>query len=288
MWNNLEMNYRERLARVQDQERLTADLDWLKMIPTSELIKRGDISHQPNRMSLLRATLGFFGVSSTQVWKEYWQNPAAAARKSRAFAANPGAVAAWMRLGELQAQKVTCQPYDKSKFKTVLEDIRELTIQPPEQFIPKMNELCASAGVALVLVPEMKGAPLSGLTRWLTPGKAMIQLSLRYKADDQFWFSFFHEAGHVLNDRKKEVFIHDHDANGPEEQTANQFAAEFLIPSKHMSELRSLKTTTAVVAFARRLGIAPGIVVGRLQKEGIIAYSYLNRLKRRFVWSNAA
>jgi hypothetical protein len=214
--------------------------------------------------------------------------PNAAFRKSARFKAEPGATATWLRLGELEAQKIKTKPYDKAKFRAILCKIRGLTMEPPEVFEPRMVELCASAGVAVVFVREIKKCPASGVARWLTARKALIQLSLRYKTEDQFWFSFFHESGHILNDPKKEVYIDDGDDGDDErEERANRFAAATLIPPQHADVLEALKSKQAVVRFAKSIGISPGIVVGRLQKEGIVPYTHLNGLKQRFEWKAA-
>lgn len=288
MWNNLETNYREQLAKIADRERLEADLGWLKTIPTRELINRGVIEEPADKASLLYAVLRFFGVGSSEQWKQLWMQPAGAFRKSAKFEAQPEAVATWLRLGELGAQKVTTETYNRAKFRAALDEIRKLTVEPPEVFQTRMVELAAAAGVAVVFVPEIKKCPVSGVARWLSPTKALIQLSLRCKSDDQFWFSFFHEAGHILNDPKKEVFIDDGNCDDEREEQANRFAGNFLIPAAYRPTLSTLTTRGAIAAFAERISISPGIVLGRLQKEGIVPWrTYLNDLKRRFEWKAA-
>ena len=286
MWNNLESNYREQLAKIEDRRRLEADLDWLKCIPTRELIDRGVIDEQPDKPALLQAVLRFFGVSSSQAWRNLWMHPAGAWRKSKCFRNKPGATATWLRLGELEALKIKTKPYHPEKFKGALHQIRRLTVERPSVFGPRMQELCAGAGAALVFVPQIKGCPASGVTRWLTPDKALLQVSLRYGTNDHFWFTFFHEAGHILNDPKKEVFIETGHGDEPREEQANRFAANHLVPQARADELPGLITRANVIAFAKSIGIAPGIVVGRLQKEGIIGPSYLNELKQRFAWAS--
>ena len=287
MWNNLEANFREQLSKIADRQRLEEDLDWLKSIPTSELIKRGVVGKQPDKASLLHAILSFFGVASSENWHDLWMQPDASFRKSATFGAQPGAVATWLRLGELKAHAVKTEPYDKDEFKDALLEIRDLTAEYPEVFELEMKELAATAGVAVVFVPEIKKCPTSGVARWLMPDKALIQLSLRHKTDDHFWFSFFHEAGHILNDAKKEVFIDDGNEEEYREERANRFAANFLIPTSDATQLPFLKSKAAVRRFAESIGIAPGIVVGRLQKEGLIPYTHMNDLKRRFDWKQA-
>lgn len=283
VWNNLEMDYREQVAKRKAKARLEEQLAWLKDIPTTELIKRGKLEKQPDKTQLLREVLGFFGVASVAAWKRVWLHPTAAFRKSPAFKGKAGAMATWLRLGESEALAIPCRPFNKARFRAALGKIRGLTIERPEVFVSKLKDLCASAGVAVVLVPEIKGAPASGATQWLTPSKAMIQLSLRHKSNDHFWFSFFHEAGHILYDGKKEKFIDNGYSDDEREQRANRFAANHLIPPGRVPELLNLKSLAAMCTFARSLGIAPGIVVGRLQHE-TEDYRRFNSLKLRFQW----
>jgi len=289
VWNNLEMNYRAGLARIADQERLQtrANMEWLKMIPTKELVSRGVFQQPSDELGLLRAVLDFFGVASPEDWVTVWKEYQAAAswRKSSCFEASRGATATWLRLGEREAQGIDCQPFDPTRFDRALREIRKLTTAGPKVFESRMIQLCAQAGVALVFIREIKGCPASGAARWLAPDKALIQLSLRYKSDDHFWFSFFHEAGHVRNDPKKSISIDEPGQDGSDQEVrANRFSADFLIPPSEVASLRRLRTGADVRAFAERVGVAPGIVVGRLQHEGFIRPSQLNGLKVRFVW----
>lgn len=284
MWNNLEVNYREQLAKLGEKRRLESDLAWLKKIPTAELVKRKKIEKHTDSILTLKAVLGFFGVADVNAWKNIWLSPAVAYRKSSVFLGKPEAMATWLRLGELEARAVLCSPFDKSKFRTALDQIRAFTVETPEVFVPKMKTLCAGAGVAVVLVPEINNVPVSGATRWLTPEKAMLQLSLRYKTNDQFWFTFFHEAGHILFGGKKEAFIDLNHATGEGEEEADRFAASQLIPPNRASELARLKSAQPIQTFAKSIAIAPGIVVGRLQHERIIGYNQLNGLKVRYQW----
>jgi len=289
LWNNLETNYRARLARLDDAARLEDAAVWLRKssIPVQELIKRGVMKRTTDRIERVRAVLRFFGVGDPQAWERLWLSPGAAFRKSPRFKAQPGPTATWLRLGELHAQEIECASYEADNFKAALERIRTLTTCDPHKFQPEMIDLCAGAGVALVFVPEIKGCPTSGAAWWLTPDKALIELSLRYKQDDHFWFSFFHEAGHILYDRKKEVFIDDGAADDDRERRANVFAARFLTPREWEAALPTLRTRGAIVRFASGLGIAPGIVVGRLQKDGVLPWrTNLNSLKRRLRWAD--
>ncbi len=285
-WQNLESLYQAARVREQEQAHLVSDLDWLKRLPVAAITKLGWVSTAADPCAQLDLMLRFFGINSVTQWAVLWDDQAVAYRRSLHFETHPEAVSAWLRRGEIEAHGIACAPFDRSRFRAVLDEARVLTREPPEVFQHKLIALCASAGVAVVFVPELPKTGVSGATRWLTPDKALIQLSLRYQSDDHLWFTFFHEAGHVLLHGKRAVFIEGDGAADEKEREANRFAADLLIPPAAWRSLLAAgrPNLTQVQAFARTIGIAPGIVVGRLQKEGVFDYKIGNRLKRRLCW----
>lgn len=210
-------------------------------------------------------------------------------RDTGTFARNKGAVAAWLRKTELEAAQINTAPFDQTKLKEALPVIRDLTqISNPHDFIPKLQEICGACGVAVVFVPALKGCPVSGATRWLTPQKALLALSLRYKTNDHLWFALFHELGHLILHGKKLLVLEGIEGlDAKQEDEANHFAANQLIPqTEEYTTFKSGNLTQgAVQAFAAKLGISPGIVVGRLQNDGRIPWqSNLNNLKVHYNW----
>jgi len=285
-WNTLESQYREQLVKVAEARKMEESMNWLKSIPVRELKTRGVLPDTKEKLLLFRETLKFYGVSSVDSFSNIWKEPKAAARRSTAFKSAPGPTSAWLRLGQLQARKTTCQPYEKSTFLENLKLIRTLTTLPPDEFQPRMIDLCAASGVALSLVPEFKKAPWSGAAEWLTPTKAMILLCLRGKSEDKFWFTFFHEASHIIHDGKTKSFLDcesDNYANDPMEKRADRFAAEILIPKEHDTRIKSCRSKLDILKIAKELLISPGIVVGRYQHL-TKKWNYFNDLKKRFRW----
>lgn len=284
-WNNRERRYRESIARRNERKRLQKEIKWLDTFPINLMVKAGWIEKHTNKIDQVEALLRFCGLASSRQWEKLWLSPTTVYRKSNAFASKPEACSVWLRKGELQAQERICEPFDKEKFKSALVAIRRLTRSEPHQFETKTIQLCAESGVAVVFTPSIKGAPVYGATRWLTPEKAMIQLSLRGKFEDLLWFTFFHEAGHILLHGKKEVFIEDSDSGTEKEKEADRFAANFLIPLNALQKFISTaeyQSKAAVEGFAQEQHISPAIVVGRLQHENLIPYNRLNGLRRRF------
>jgi len=284
-WNNLESNYQERKARLEDSKSSAAELSWLKSIPTKELVARGVIRGSADQNELLQETLTFFRVASVEAWKKGWSHHQIAFRKSGSKTDCSGKIAAWVRLAEIEAEATECSSFDLKSFRNAVQELRTLVDSEPKVFVPAMREKCAAAGVAVALVQELSGGHVSGAAKWLSSSKAMIALNLRGKALDKFWFTFFHEAGHLLNDDKDQMFVDVEYSDDPRELAANKFAREILIPPKHEEELPVLRTESAVCAFAQRIKVHPAIVVGRLQREGIIPFNRMNGLKPRLDWA---
>jgi HTH-type transcriptional regulator/antitoxin HigA len=282
-WNNLERNYRQSLASLKEQKALEAGKEWVKKFPVKELIKRDALAEPQEGTDLVRAMFQFFGVSSTSAWSQVWNAPAAAYRRSPAFRSSPESTAAWLRLGEVAAKKQDLPAFDKGVFKKVLASMRSLMSLHPGELQKSMVSECRKAGVSLVFIKELPRTRVHGAVRWVGENP-IIQLSCRYKVEDIFWFTFFHEAGHVLLHGKRDVFLEDDGGGDDKEREADAFATSQLIPelqwrrfvaTAHFSE-------PSVQTFADTLGIPAGIVVGRLQHEGIISFSRFNHLKRRF------
>jgi len=293
-WLRLEANYQRHRARLESAGRYASWASWLDRLPIKELMACGAITKMrvddKNKPVLVDACLRFFGVASPDEWRGHYEDMQVAFRRSRDEQSDVGAISAWLRLGEQRAEKLEAPRYDRARFEKALHEIRGLTRQAPETFEPRMRELLSAAGVLLVFVPAIPRAHVSGVARWLSQTRPLIQLSLYGKTNDKFWFTFFHEAAHILlhadsREDKKSIFLDDpnssHSSN-PREHEANQWAGSILIPEQYAHELSSLRTKVAVESFAKRSGLHPGIVVGRLQHDEIIPQSWMNDLKQPF------
>lgn len=286
-WLNRQNKYNESVARVQHVEKLHQFTSWLNNFPLKEMKKYFGLLKEEKKVDQVKELLTFFSVASPDLWDKYFTSLVINYRDSKIYDKGKEALSVWLRLGEIEANKIECAEFNKSLFKEMLNEIRSLTTQNPEDFESKMKEYCASSGVAHVIIPELPKTRVCGATRWLTSNKALIQQNLRYKTNDQFWFTFFHEAAHILLHSDKDLILEFEGNRNKYEEDADNFAANFLIPSKEYEKflLDDNITKSSIKSFADSVGITPGIVVGRLQHEGKIKYSWFNELKVKFRWS---
>ena len=288
-WLSLEKNYRLDLARIAEAEELAKQKEWLKSFPLNAMRKYKWIENVKDDIYNIAQMLAFFGVATIDAWRQKWgiEIPSVMFRKSKTYEVSPPALAAWLRKGEIEASSMTVDKFNKKLFKEKLKEIRELTTLEPDEFIGKMTDICASCGVLLVFVPELPKVPVHGVTRWVSADKVIIQLSLYKKKDDHFWFSFFHEAGHVILHGKRD-FVYD-ETNLSWDEEADKFARDTLISEsayEYFVKHNTRRFTPSLVQeFAASQNIAPGIVVGRLQHDNYINFTRLNNLKRTFVWN---
>jgi addiction module HigA family antidote len=290
LWQNLEANYRLHLAVRGERSDLASHAAWARKFPLKAMLSRRCFAEPLDDADLVRKLLSFFGVGTVAGWQVRFGATNVAYRRSPAFKAAPTAVTAWLRMGEIEAEQIECQRFDRKRFRSLLGDVRALSLKPLHSHVrTKVVALCATAGVAVACVPELPGTHLSGVARWLSKDKALIQLSGRHRFDDHVWFSFFHEAGHVLLHGKKQVFVDEDGGDKSEvEDEANRFARDLLLPPAAFTQFTQAGdfSLAAIKRFASEVGIAPGIVVGRMQHDKLIPYSAHHELKERTSWTD--
>lgn len=272
-------------SRREDERRLEEAREWAKRFPLADMRRLGLLPRTVDWAATIQTLLAFFKVSSPDSWEDFYAHRAVAYRKSATLIASEYSVTTWLRIAEVIASDRETLPYSRDRVKRAMAAIRRLTIQTPDVFESRLAAECSESGIALVFVPELTKTRISGATEWLSSDHAMIAMSLRHKTNDHFWFTLFHEIGHIYLHEKRNVFI-DSDSNNQtdREAEANDFARKALVPEAAYGEFvkRQKFYEDDIVGFAADVGIAPGIVVGMLQHDGLIKYSWHNNLKVRF------
>lgn len=289
IWLGTEAAYRLLQAREAElRANHTAEaISWAEGFPIEDLVERGMVDSPSSPAATVSILLSFFGVASVEAWHGKYGLANVAYRHSPSFESDKRVLVTWLRLGEFEATRQRVASYNRALFIRSLKEIRRFTVSPIREGLKRATELCNRAGVALALVEPFRKTALSGAAWWLSPSTAIIELSARHKSDDHLWFSLFHEAAHLVLHSKKAVFVDGANGDGAElEVQANEWAADVLCSAADWSQFVSTASYNewSVREFATQQGIAPGIVVGRLQHEGRIPWNWLNKLKVRLKW----
>lgn len=277
-WNNLEAIYREKLTKVKAENAMTADEEMAKILPYSEMAKYGWVPQTKDLKEKVVNLRKYFEVVELRLL-ENDQITRIACRRLTITEKSDLALLAWVQQAKLMARKIVTAPINIKGLKEIIPEIRNMTISNPKDFSPKLEKMLAECGIALVYLPHLKRSFPQGAS-FIDGNKIVVGLTTRGKDADKFWFSLFHELAHIIYGHIR--------LNGgtteSDEKSADLWAKEILIPSEVFEKFTENHSFSEenVCTFANDIGIAPGIVVGRLQKEGYILHSMLNNLKERY------
>lgn len=288
IWTGLEADYQLIRAREQEQQRIEVEAADIQRFPYAEMAKHGWVEKTRKATEKVRELRQFYGVASLENLPDV-RSYAPAFRKSKHKNLSHEALAAWLRAGALTAERIQTQPFDKKALKALLPELRKLILSRAENFQKKLTQMLADVGVALVVLPHLPNTYTHGATFWATQDKAVLMMTIRGSWADIFWFSLFHEIGHILLHDKRRIFLEDGNADAEtiiQERQADEFASNILIPAGAYAEFTEQGdfSVLSIQGFARKIGIAPGIVNGRLQHDKYLA-PHFNMLREQYKWA---
>ncbi|WP_375275777.1 HigA family addiction module antitoxin [Methylorubrum thiocyanatum] len=288
IWTGLQAEWDLFQARERERESAERQADWLKQFPVKELKACGRLPDTRDIGRLFGEMLTMLGIGTAQAYDARIGSLAVHHRRARSATASPHHLYCWLMLGEEQARQRELPAYDGDRFLQSCAEIRSLTVHGPDVFEPRMLELCRSAGVALIFQKPLGRTCVFGSARWMNNERPLIQMSLRMKSNDHFWWTFFHEAAHIVLHRGKN-FVDDQNGEGDGvEAEADAWAEEMLVGRERIESFATTcpSTKQEVTAFAEEVSLHPGIVLGMLQHRRVVPFSHLNELKERVAWAD--
>ena len=274
IWTGLESEYQLTKARNEAAEQVEQETDLAARFPYPAITKLGWVKPTRKRAEKVVELRRFFGVASLHILQGVHAYAPAFRQSARAEVSHE-ALVAWLRGGTLEADKIETGLFDSVKARAALQVLRHLTREEPAVFLPELKQVLADAGIAFVLLPHFPKTYTNGATYWLTPKKAVLMMTIRGSWADIFWFSLFHELGHILLHDKRHTFLED-GLDDPDwkrqEEEADEFAQKTLIPPiPWRAFVRAGDfSATNIASFADEIDIASGIIVGRLQHDGML------------------
>jgi Zn-dependent peptidase ImmA (M78 family) len=265
---------------------------WMNSLPLTDMVRFGWVPRRDTKAAQYRECLAFFGardVHGAMAQQQYLMGRTLF-RQSDTFSAELGATSAWLQRAQHSAGGTISSDFSRPALLNALPTIRSLTREAqPAVFVPALQNICHEAGVRVIVERPPKGCVAYGAARHLDDGTAMILLSFRYMSDDQFWFAFFHEVGHLVlhcqDEPILETGLQRRGSDSEMEREANEFAGDVLIPKAHRPEFGRLTSNSKqIVRFARSIGVSPGIVVGQLRHSKLLGFGQQSRLIRRYSW----
>jgi HTH-type transcriptional regulator/antitoxin HigA len=294
IWLGLESEYRLTLARQQGEAEAQRLKDESRLVGAHcypQLVKAGVVAKATRPADKVRELRRFFGVASlfaipnVRTYEVAFRQARARTRRH-----SPEAIASWLRLAERRAEGIQTGPFDRGRLRGSLEKIRALTTRDPESFLPELSAILADSGVAFVLLPHFSGTGVHGATFRAGRDRAILAMTTRGAWADVFWFSLFHELGHLLLHDRRDVIIETDEtasSRSPREMEADELACDSLIDPGEYAHFvaRGKFGLSEIATFAATSGVAPGIVVGRLQHDRHLKHEWRNDLRARYKWA---
>lgn len=286
-WTAMEANYRTDKARLENKKKIALEQEIAGEFRCyAEMSRLGWVEPTRAKGEKVEFLRSFFGVASLENIRvlPYTANFRLKESPRTSFYA----IMAWLRQGERMAADIRTEPFSLEKLHDAIPRLRSLTSCRPG-FWEKIVSLCAGCGVAVSFVPSLKGAAINGAMRWLSPKKALVTVSLRHAYSDIFWFSLFHELGHIIKGHQKsEPYISylQSSVRSKQESEADMYARDVLIPPASFDSFlcKRIFTRSSIADFSKEIQIHPGIVWGRLAKENFVKWEEAapHRLKLKF------
>jgi HTH-type transcriptional regulator/antitoxin HigA len=282
LWMNLDSAYQ--LAQLSEQTDAVARKAKLyEIAPLKEMQKRGWIETSSSVDILEGQVLNFFGIKALDEPIQLRH----AARKSTDYGSLTSPQLVWLcRARNLAPAVPATGRFSARALEKAFSELAKLKAEPEEiRHVPKV---LADAGIRFLVVAPLPHTKIDGVTFWLANDQPVIALSFRYDRIDWFWHTLVHEMGHVKRGEGKQNPTVDTQLVGADaqryedkhesEREADRFAVAFLVNQSELdgfiARVHPLYSKLKISAFAKRLSVHPGIVVGQLQYRGKIPYAH--------------
>ena len=279
-WMNLESAYR--LSKVDRDDAVSRRALLYLKAPMKEMIRRGWIQDSDSIDVLEKGYMDFFGVDSIDRRPRFWPH---AARKSADDLTVTQAQLAWLFRARRLAGLLDVGQFSIPALNKALDELQHLLASPEE--IRRVPGILANAGVRFVVLEHLRRTKIDGVCFWLSSRAPVVVMSLRYDRIDYFWHTLLHEIYHVKNREGRKTALPvdddlqrslDDEARPDNEKKADTFAVSFALPDQQLadfiSRVQPFYSKKKIYGFAHRIGVHPGLVVGRLQHQKQISYAH--------------
>jgi HTH-type transcriptional regulator/antitoxin HigA len=288
-WINLQGNYDKKIIELENETQIT-DEEFKIFDDLKDVVKYCEkaliIEHGLNKSLTLLNMRKFLNVNNLLSIPNL-PIQQVAFRGSSKLKVNVNVLFAWKRICEFLTEKVEpIASFDKELLKTKFDEIKKTMFLDPNEMVQKLKSIFLECGVVFDVVRNFTGAPVQGYIQKKN-NKVILCMTIRQSFSDIFWFTLFHEIGHLINDDFKDMYIDYNFIESNEEKNADDFAKNTLIND---DDYRNFKKAGefdygSISRFANSQNVKPGIVIGRIQNE-INDYTFMAKYRDRYKWVN--
>ncbi len=297
-WIKKQANFNEFVAREKHNAEIEKAMDWAKLFPYPQMAKIGLVKATRKAEEKVEELLHFFNVSKPSAWENIYMNQQTPVffRISLKHTKDPYALSALFRMGEIKANSIDAPDFNKVVLKSILPELKSIMANQPGDYLQQIQEKCFQAGVKVIYTSNLPKTVIHGTVRWLND-KPVLQMTDRLKRYDVFWFSLFHELGHILlHGNKKNIFLEEiNNSNNKDqkEKEADEFAAQWLLDDTEYEEIISAINSGADILssiqhFANVFSTHKDIIIGRIlyRNKDLYKYGFLQKELEKVDFAN--
>lgn len=290
-WINLQANYDAQLLEVNEKQTITTEerdaRDELKDV-VRMLRKEGRMPENEKKddsiLSLRRALM----VSNISNVKD--MVPSDTYKLSKAIRVNPYVLGAWIRLCQISVPiKSIEKSFDLDYLDALVSELKNVMTANDNDLRDVLKNVFSRYGIVFSVMQDFKGAPAQGYISPRNDGSYQMVVTVKNEYADSFWFSIFHELGHIVNGDigRKSNYIDD-GLDIDKEKLADKFAYNKLISELDYQIFINEKSfgIESIKRFAHLQNVIPYIVIDRLQRENILDYNLFSDYRSRYEWSS--
>jgi HTH-type transcriptional regulator/antitoxin HigA len=231
-WMNMEAAYQ--LSKIRSDDRVVRRAALFEKVPLKEMLRRHWIENSDNLDVVEKQVKTFFKLKSIE---DPLPSLAHAARKSADYSEMSSAMCAWMLRVRQLASTLKAPRFSEQGLESCFAELKRLMANPEDA--RHVQRVLLEYGIRFVVIEPLSGSKVDGACLWLNKSSPVVAVSLRYDRIDAFWFTLWHELGHVKNRDGMETDIYDTDLVGegakssadkpPEELAADNFSTESCI-----------------------------------------------------------
>lgn len=269
-WLNLQNSYDSLIMEFKSDEELEIERKVFKSLDYKYFRDNFGLPDLPRKIDeQIKEVRNFLNVATLKVFTK--KDMAVSFRSSAKELTEANIIKAntMVQIATNKALKVDAPKFNRHKFEDAARYALTLT-KDHDKFYPLLYKAFLNAGVIFIILPNLTGSKINGATKKIGDN-IMLMVNDRRLNADSFWFTLFHEIGHIING---DYGISFEKETGEREELANKYAEDSLIPEKLYKEFREKGQfdLQAIRLFADQINRDPGIVLGRLQKEEIVSY----------------
>lgn len=293
-WAKLQAEYDHYMAQLEEENGITEDeFSILKsMHEIVDFFLDEGIMHNhcgdSEKVIQLREILR---VNNLSVIPQITYNAAYRAQVKTSTSVDPYVLFAWLRLCEMYTERVSLDtPYSRELLMGSIAEIKEVLFeQDPNEAIRKLKGILAKCGIVFEVVRHFRGAPVQGIIKPTEEGTVILCLTIRGKKADRFWFTLFHEMGHLVNGDLNTRFVDFNSVQSESEAKADLFARDTLIdPDLFRSFVASgeYHTLNSIKRFSQTAGVPHWVTIGRLHNDEWLDWGYLANEIPSYYWAS--